>query len=158
MKSVLALLAVIVAAASASEDLSSFIVNGEDASIHQYPYMAGVFNFGWPSCGGSIISARSVLTAAHCILVPGPFVSVSVGGSRRWGQDGTRYRSLRVITHPDYRYVEEPFELENDVAVIRTLRGIEFGPTVQIIPLGVSQVPAGQVITATGWGLMGDVS
>jgi secreted trypsin-like serine protease len=41
---------------------SSFIVGGEDASIADFPYMASVLNFGLPSCGGSIITARSVLT------------------------------------------------------------------------------------------------
>jgi secreted trypsin-like serine protease len=56
-----ALLAFCFAFAAADGD-SNFIVGGEYADISDYPYMAGVLNFGLPSCGGSIITARSVLT------------------------------------------------------------------------------------------------
>jgi secreted trypsin-like serine protease len=47
---------------AACERSSNFIVGGENATVADYPYMAGVLNFGLPSCGGSIITARSVLT------------------------------------------------------------------------------------------------
>jgi secreted trypsin-like serine protease len=49
----------------AADGGSNFIVGGEDAHVADYPYMAGVLNFGLPSCGGSIITARSVLTVKN---------------------------------------------------------------------------------------------
>lgn len=149
----------IAAVTSASEDTSSFIVGGTDATIEDYPYMAGVFNFGLPSCGGTIISSRTVLTAAHCFILNTPAtVSVVVGGSRRRGQDGISYRAIRLLIHPEYVHEEEPFHIQNDVAVIRTLRRFELGPSVQVIPLGVEPVPNLAQVTLTGWGLLGDVS
>jgi secreted trypsin-like serine protease len=45
-----------------AEETNSFIVRGENATIQQYPFMAGIFNFGIPTCGGAIINSRSVLT------------------------------------------------------------------------------------------------
>lgn len=96
--------------------------------------------------------------AAHCILssVPGS-VSVFVGSSRRRAEGGRTYRALRVFLHPDYIYIPEPFEIYNDVAVIRTISRIEFGLTVQPIPLGAEPVPTASQVVATGWGLLGDV-
>jgi secreted trypsin-like serine protease len=55
-----------------AEDSSKFIVNGSDATVQEYPYMAGVLNFGLSTCGGSIISQRSVLTVKmkkRCVIV-----------------------------------------------------------------------------------------
>jgi Trypsin len=60
--------------------------------------------------------------------------------------------------HPEFKHIVEPFEIFNDVAVIRTISRIQFGLTVQPIPLGVEPVPATSQVVATGWGLTGDVS
>lgn len=136
MKLVLLVLGLFVALAT-SESGEQFIIDGEDASIEQYPYMAGIMNFGFSNCGGSIISSRNVLTAAHCILVnSAPTVSVFVGSSRRRGQDGITHRALRLIIHPDYKYVPEPFQMQADIAIIRTLSRIQFGALVQPIRIG----------------------
>lgn len=163
-----------------ANESSNFIVGGSDATIREFPYMAGVLNFGLASCGGSIINPRSVLTvknslrniyitklvwrnfnfqAAHCFLssIPGS-VSVSVGSSRRRGQGGQTFRALRVLVHPDYKTTSEPFFIEADIAVIRTVTRITFSPLIQPIPLGREFVPAGEQVLLTGWGLLGDVS
>lgn len=47
-----------------SKNASSYIVGGNDASVENYPYTARILNFGIPSCGGAVISARSVLTVS----------------------------------------------------------------------------------------------
>lgn len=58
----LVILCAFVAFAASADEGSNYIVGGEDASIEEYPYMAGVVNLGFSSCGGSIITSRSVLT------------------------------------------------------------------------------------------------
>lgn len=96
--------------------------------------------------------------AAHCILtgLPGS-VSITVGSSRRLGQGGVTHRAFRVTLHPQYIYTEDPFFMQNDVAVIRTIGQIQFGPLVQPIALGSSIVPPFAQVVHTGWGLLGDV-
>lgn len=145
--------------ASSHEDGSSFIIGGSDATIEDYPYMAGVMNLGRTSCGGSIINSRSVLTAAHCIFLRIPAtVSLFVGSSRRGGQGGNRHAALRVLIHPDYVSTGNPFNIQNDVAIIRTLLPIRFGRTTQPIPLGNGIVIPGVNVVLTGWGLTSEVS
>lgn len=158
MKLCLILLGFFVALSSSSENGAEFIIGGEDASIEQYPYMAGVLNLGVKYCGGSIISSRNVLTAAHCILIrAAPAISVFVGSSRRRGQGGITHRALRLFIHPEYVYTPEPFQMQADIAIIRTLTQIQFGALVQPIALGSIFVPSSSPVVLTGWGLLGNV-
>ena len=62
MKLIISVLCGFLIQLAVTEGGSNFVVGGENATIQDYPYMAGVLNFGIPSCGGSIITARSVLT------------------------------------------------------------------------------------------------
>lgn len=43
------------------------IIGGNDAPENKYPYQASVLHNLFPTCGGSIINDRFILTAAHCI-------------------------------------------------------------------------------------------
>lgn len=62
MKLIFMLMTMVAATMASSEGVSSFIVGGVNATIAEHPYMAGIFNFGIHSCGGSILSASNVLT------------------------------------------------------------------------------------------------
>lgn len=61
MKFVLLLIGVYVVHAF-GESPSNAIIGGSDATIEEYPYMAGIIHMGMFNCGAAIISARSVLT------------------------------------------------------------------------------------------------
>lgn len=60
----LAFSAVHLSADSLDLDVDSFVVNGEDALIQDYPYMAKVWTVNFPTCGGAILSPRNVLTVS----------------------------------------------------------------------------------------------
>lgn len=158
MKLTLLVLGLFVCLVTSNETNGGFIIDGEDASIEDYPYMAGILNLGISSCGGSIITSRNVLTAAHCILIrSAPTISIFVGSSRRRGQEGATHRALRLFIHPDYVYTVDPLSLQADIAIIRTLTQIQFGALVQPIALGTEFVPTGSRVLLTGWGLIGHV-
>lgn len=155
--------------ASADQDASPLVVNGEDARIEDYPYMAKVWTLNFPLCGGAILTTRSVLTvrflfkkcnrhqsarffqAAHCLIarISQPFaVTVVVGSSYRRGQGGSRHAAARIVLHPEYVAGPNIY----DVAVIRTLTRFMFSNLVQPIPLSDRYIPEGTLGVFTGWG------
>ena len=54
---------------SSGSDLMTKILNGRVARKSKYPFMAALMNRGQFFCGGSLITNRHVLTAAHCVAL-----------------------------------------------------------------------------------------
>lgn len=48
-------------------DYGGRIVNGYNIEIEEVPYQVGLFEEHFFTCGGSIITEKFILTAAHCI-------------------------------------------------------------------------------------------
>lgn len=63
---VLVLLATVTQIVNCNPVFDGRIVGGQDADIEDHPYQVSLQQYGAHICGGSIISPRHVLTAAHC--------------------------------------------------------------------------------------------
>jgi secreted trypsin-like serine protease len=60
------------AQAQKSRSAQPKIVGGSQASISQYPWQAAVLIDGEQVCGGSLLTSRIVITAAHCVFDTDP--------------------------------------------------------------------------------------
>lgn len=155
--------------------LSDRIIGGSEAAVMELPWMArlGYRNEFSPeldyNCGGSLISSRYVLTAAHCInentgLVP---VSVRLGeldtsqltdcsftsGERLCAPPVVDVTIERIVKHKNYG----ENRLQNDIALLRLVEPVAFTDFVRPVCLPVDKDESareltGKKVTVAGWG------
>lgn len=131
------------------------IFGGEEADPGQFPHQVSLRlnrnNTYHHICGGSIISNRFVLTAAHCYPPGYPNFSdyrAVVGAHKYNGDDGQAYDVKRWIIHEHWNLTE----VIHDIALIEVNTTIEFNGGVATIVLHRKFM--GDVVRAvtSGWG------
>ncbi|CAG9805162.1 unnamed protein product [Chironomus riparius] len=131
------------------EDFESRIVGGTNANIADIPWQVSLrtlanFHF----CGGSIISNRWIVTAAHCTVGrAGNSINVVVG-TATLNAGGVTHRSNRIINHPSYN----ANTIANDVSVVETATAIAFTTNARAIPMNSATIGGGQSAVVSGWG------
>lgn len=136
------------------------IVGGKKAAPKEFPHMAAV-GYDSPngvvfSCGGSLISERFVLTAAHCFFSVewGRAAWVRVGDlNLLTNGDKAEPQEVRIIDrirHPDY---QRPSQY-HDIGLLKLESDVTFNAWVRPTCLPYSDPDTGNedVATATGWG------
>jgi len=133
------------------------IVNGQTAQA-PIPWQAHMRQgsptggFGY-FCGGTIIDAKTILTAAHCYhgknlnagnyFITAGIVHVSSGTGQSAFVD-------KIILHENYN----PSTIDNDIAILKLKTPLTFNNNVQRACLPeASFVPSGKAV-ASGWGLV----
>uniref|UniRef100_A0AB38ZE41 Venom S1 protease with CUB domain 1 n=1 Tax=Ectomocoris sp. TaxID=3104572 RepID=A0AB38ZE41_9HEMI len=142
---------------------TSRIILGKEAAPNEYPWMVNLrahFGIGYASCGGSIVTRRHVITAAHCLLNMGGdfrpvktedlFVIVGAHNIRNFTPRKTyaEYRVEKYVARPEFRS-----QFTHDFAVIITKKEIKFSTAVGPICLSPKSIEKeNNVITIMGWG------
>uniref|UniRef100_A0A3Q0QRL0 Transmembrane serine protease 4a n=1 Tax=Amphilophus citrinellus TaxID=61819 RepID=A0A3Q0QRL0_AMPCI len=125
------------------------IIGGTDASIEHWPWQVSLRRAGQHTCGGSLVSPRWVVTAAHCFsgselsqwrVVSGQTYVTSLGGS---------YVD-RIIVHAGY----DPVTNDYDIALMRLSSPITVGDTRRPVCLPPKDygLTDGASMHVTGWG------
>ncbi|KAJ6633260.1 Trypsin 3A1 [Pseudolycoriella hygida] len=127
------------------------IVGGEETTIERFPWIVSMQRLGAHFCGGSIISATRILSAAHCTVgIPATSISIRAGSTNN--QVGGQFIGVsQVHNHPQYN----PATINNDicVVVISTPLNLEpAGVAIVALPIQGAGVPVGAMADVAGWG------
>jgi trypsin len=124
------------------------VVNGGTAAPGQFPFMASVQDgSGFSFCGGSVVGATWVLTAAHC--VPDGDASdlyVVTGKTDLGAAGGQRIKVSQVFVNPAYA------NSAHDSALLK-LSAATTSPAIALAGAGDDDLEAtGAPVTVAGWG------
>ncbi|XP_041972084.1 chymotrypsin-2-like [Aricia agestis] len=118
------------------------------------PYMASLhvtFKSGEKFvCGGSIITVRAILTAAHCLKKDlKPTQLRAVVGTEQLDSGGQSYGIDKIVSHEKYL---EGDSNANDIAIMFTDKDIQFSDRVQPVELNDEPPKVGEELRVSGWG------
>ena len=135
---------------------SSFKNNGQralgiTAKKGEFPFQVLLKLDGYFKCGGTLISNRFVLTAAHCVDDYFFEATIVAGELNRFDNDGTEIemKVKRLILHPNY--TGKP-HYRNDIALLKLEKFVKTNDYIQIASLPKSETNYGKVQSG-GWGL-----
>ncbi|KAG7276221.1 hypothetical protein CRUP_004812 [Coryphaenoides rupestris] len=122
------------------------IVGGYECQEHSQAHQVSL-NSGYHFCGGSLVSADWVVSAAHCYKSR---VEVRLGEHNIRLTEGTEQyiSSSRVIRHPKY----SSYNIDNDIMLIKLRQPAALNDYVKAVALPTACAPAGTMCVVSGWG------
>ncbi|XP_004466743.3 kallikrein-8 [Dasypus novemcinctus] len=135
--------------AGPSRAQESKVLNGEECEAHSQPWQVGLFQGNQLLCGGVLLDANWVITAAHCKK---PKYRVRLGDHSLKKKDGSE-QELAVaqsIPHPCFNSSRQNHN--HDLMLVKLHRQASLGPKVKPIRLTDRCAQPGQQCTISGWG------
>ncbi|XP_018565684.1 brachyurin [Anoplophora glabripennis] len=139
---------------------STRIIGGEEVEAHAYPFQAVLLIYKGEAeyfCGGTLISNRLVLTAAHCVIMKPDYIVVGLGvhSLKEVGTGVLTLQTSDYVAHSGYN--GDTFQ--NDIALIRLPQNVTFTEYIQPVQLanGINKYE-GDKATLIGWGQTESVS
>lgn len=133
--------------------------------LGQWPWHAALYYSGGLqliyTCGGTLVSSRHVVTAAHCVTMISTNETINVDklviylGKHNLNSFGTNVQSIdaeSIHLHPEY----DPGTFYNDIAVVTLSRSAQYTKNVRPVCLWSSDTSLSSVVnkvgTVVGWG------
>lgn len=142
------------------------IIGGREADPGEWPWQVAIIFAGgdlyWDQfCGGSLIDARWVLTAAHCASITDASGIQVVAGIHNLVDPDPGYQVLdvaQILIHPNYGIATQ---YDSDIALLRLAAPADIRPgDGAVLPIDWLRIVAedvgslaGMEATATGWGM-----
>ncbi|MGX4689037.1 S1 family peptidase [Streptomyces sp. JNUCC 63] len=126
------------------------VVGGSPTTTAAYPFVMQITDAsGRQFCGGTLVAATKVVTAAHCV-VGDPPGSVRVVGGRTFldGTDGTVGEVSRIWVDPEYTDATEG----GDVAVLTLAAPMPYAAAKYVSSADAGVYAAGATARVLGWG------
>ncbi|MFI6494160.1 S1 family peptidase [Streptomyces sp. NPDC050564] len=126
------------------------IVGGSTTTTTAYPFMMQITDAsGSQFCGGTLVAAKKVVTAAHC-MVGETTSSVRVVGGRTYlnGTNGTVSKVSKIWVNPDYTDATNG----DDVAVLTLSTAMSYTPASYVSSSDTGVYAAGTTARILGWG------
>ena len=132
------------------------IIGGKIAPHGAYPWQVSL-GVSWIAdpyrshfCGGSVLEARWIVTAAHCVVDMTPEKIAVTAGTNALGVGGSRVNVRRLIVHTKYDRKTQ----DGDIALVELFTPLALGENIR--PIGLADSPDGVAVgtplTVLGWG------
>ncbi|KAF2879002.1 hypothetical protein ILUMI_27170 [Ignelater luminosus] len=147
---VLFIFIVLVCKINGHPEINGRIVGGTPINITSCPYQLSLQYYESHICGASILNAKNVITAAHCVYKK-TLTRLSVhAGSTIYHSGGIRKQVARAIIHKSYNDDTSDY----DIAILHLSEPLSFGNNVLPIALPRQGEPLPRRLTAivSGWG------
>ncbi|KGL86182.1 Trypsin, partial [Charadrius vociferus] len=127
----------------------SRIIGGRPCSITQRPFQVALIKRGQILCGGSLIDAQWVLTAAHCRQPISP-IPIRMGDHSLKTKEGTEQciNSAKAFVHPNY----DPTSHDSDIMLLKLQKPVRFTDHVHPVALPKRCPPPNTECIVSGWG------
>ncbi|KAJ2840508.1 Kallikrein-14 [Coemansia erecta] len=131
------------------------IIGGQGVENHDYPFVVYLSIETQPSwhavCGGTLISDRHIVTAAHCLIHAHAPQAIRIGYGSTHVHRQTSIRAANFTVHPQFN----PRTLFNDIAIIELPASNRIRATgvAHRIPIYFGPVEPGMTVTTMGWGI-----
>lgn len=134
------------------------VVGGSQAPAGAFPWQVSL-GVSWIAdpfsahfCGGSVLSEKWIITAAHCAERLSPGQVVITAGTNRLVEGATRRNINRIFVHKNYNNQTQ----DNDIALLELRDPLPTGLQIQRVELlkpgEESGLTEGSKLTVTGWG------
>ncbi|XP_040171370.1 trypsin-4 [Anopheles arabiensis] len=126
------------------------IVGGFEIDVAETPYQVSLQRSKRHICGGSVLSGKWILTAAHCTDGSQPESLTVRLGSSRHASGGSVIHVARIVQHPDY----DQETIDYDYSLLELESVLTFSNKVQPIALPEQDeaVEDGIMTIVSGWG------